>query len=110
MTGDNDWKSGNPDLLGAIRRQAYDELPGTNGDQRLLYSLLPIGVGSHGTYNLGDRDSSDPALVQLSLALQSAARAFADEVALGSVEAKAYLDSDALSILAGPELVEQSTR
>lgn len=100
MTGDNDIKEVNPDLLGTIRRRAWDNLPGGNGDQHLLYSHIPAGIGEHGTYNLGDQGSDDPALVRLSAALLSTARAFVDAVD-GSTTAADYLGTQLPRRLAG---------
>ncbi|MFK7984778.1 MAG: alpha/beta hydrolase family protein [Sandaracinaceae bacterium] len=109
-TGDHDFKEGNPELLPSIRRQTFDNLPGGAGTQRLLYSRLPVGVGGHGTYNLGDLESDEPRLQRLSLALTSVARAFFDATLRDEAAARAYLDSDAPRVLAGADDTEWSAR
>ena len=111
MTGENDLNPGNPGLFGSIRRDAYDHLPKFRG-HRLLYSLLPAGAGAgrHGTYNLADLDSPNVDVLNLSSALESAARAFADLHLRGDAAAAAYLDSSSLAILAGEGLVEVDTK
>ena len=103
LTGDNDIKPQNPDLLGSIRRQAWENLPGADGRQRLLYSHIPAGVGEHGSYNLGDAQSSDERLSRLSEALSSTVRAFLDAELKHSSEARDYLGSERPRSLAGTE-------
>jgi hypothetical protein len=103
MTGDNDINSGNDELTGPIRRRAWENLPGGNGDQFLLYSHLEEGVGAHPTYNLGDVRSGDPRLIDLSRALVSVARAFLDHIVRGDAAALEYLSSEHPAILAGSD-------
>lgn len=100
LTGVNDIKPDEPDLIGSIRREPFDFAP-ADGTHRLLYSLLPADVGAHGTYNLADRESSDPRLRRLSAALGSLALAFLDEHPKDDADAAAYLASDAPRLLAG---------
>jgi len=102
-TGVNDVKPDNPELLGSIRRQAWEKLPGGNGNQRLLYSLLPVGTGGHGTFNLDDINSTDMSVRRFSVALSSAARAFLDVEMKDSVRAAAYLASGDVDVLADAE-------
>lgn len=90
-----------PDLQPAIRRRTFENLPGGDGTQRLLFSNLPVGVGGHPSYNLEDRGSEDERLARLTDALMSAARAFADATLRDDPAAIAWLDSDAARILAG---------
>ena len=103
-TGDNDWKESNPDLYPEIRAQTYENLPDFDGQHRFLYSLLPIGTGGHGTYNLGDASSTDPQLLRLSLALSSSVRAFLDMHLLGSSDALEYINSENPLILSGRDI------
>ncbi|MBL9013755.1 MAG: hypothetical protein JNL83_06245 [Myxococcales bacterium] len=99
-TGTNDVKPDKPALTGAIRRIAYTKQP-ADGTHRLLYSNLPVGRGGHGTFNLGDLDSTDPEVARFSRALRSAVVAFLDANVKGKAEAAAYLTTDNVKILAG---------
>jgi hypothetical protein len=97
--GTNDVKPASPELTGAVRRQAFDLQP-AEGNRYLLYSNLEVGIGGHGTYDLGDFDSPGP-LADLSLALTSSVLAFLDAELNGSDAAKAWLASDKALLLAG---------
>lgn len=111
VTGDNDKKPQNPELLGSIRRRAYDDLPGADGRQRLMYSLLPEGVGGHGTYNLEDAASADERLTRLSAAAVSAVRAFLDaELRPNPETAVSYLDAAQPQVLADANTTEWEVR
>lgn len=99
-TGDIDVKPNSPTLTGPIRRMAYEKQP-ADGARRLLYSTLPLGVGGHGTFNLGDLGSRDERLARFSKALRSAVRAFLDANLKGSAVARVWLASDNARILAG---------
>jgi hypothetical protein len=99
-TGANDVKPNKPDLTGQVRRMVFDAQPG-DGERWLLYSNLEVGVGGHGTYNFGDRDSSDARLSRYSRALASAARAFLDATLRDDETARAWLESEAARVLAG---------
>lgn len=99
-TGDNDIKADKPDLLGKDRRIAYEKQP-ADGKRWMLYSKLPVGVGAHGSYDLGDIDSKDERLARLSAALLSSVRAFLDANVLGDPAAKAWLSTANAATLAG---------
>ncbi|MCC6623604.1 MAG: hypothetical protein IT385_20265 [Deltaproteobacteria bacterium] len=99
-TGENDVKPDKVELTGAIRRAGYPTQP-ADGKRLLLYSNLPVGVGGHGTYNLGDLESDDARLVRLSQAIASVARAFLDASLFDDAQAKAWLASDKADVLAG---------
>jgi hypothetical protein len=105
MTGNNDRNSGN-DLLGVVRRETWENLPGGNSNQYLFHSNLPEGVGRHVTYNLHDYQSDDLRVRDLSRALASVARAFLDHIVLGDPMGAAYLASTSPLILAGLEVTE----
>ncbi len=98
-TGTNDVKPASPELTGAVRRQAFDLQP-AEGNRYLLYSNLEVGIGGHGTYDLGDANSDGP-LADLSLALSASVLAFLDAELNGSDAAKAWLASDKALLLAG---------
>ncbi len=100
VTGINDVKPEEPLLTGPVRREPFDLAP-ADGTHRLLYSHLPVGVGAHGTYNLGDSMSSDPRLIRLSGAMVSLTLAHLDAYLEDDTEAAAYLDSEDALLLAG---------
>lgn len=101
-TGLNDDKpDDDPDLQPAIRRRTFENLPGADGAQRLLFSNLPVGVGGHSSYELRDRGSDDERVARLTEALMSAGRAFMDATLRGDEDATAWLESDAARVLAG---------
>jgi hypothetical protein len=99
-TGANDAKPNKPTLDGPNRRFSFTAQPG-DGTRRLLYSNLPIGVGEHGTYALGDATSSDERLARFSRALRSSVLAFLDANVKGDATAKAWLATDNAHVLAG---------
>lgn len=99
-TGTNDQKPLKPELTGAIRRVPFDAQP-ADGERWLLYSNLPVGVGEHGTYNLGGLDSPDERVKRLSFAISSATRAFLDAYVRDDAAAAAWLASDDARVLAG---------
>lgn len=99
MTGQNDAKPSQPLLTGPVRRLAFEKQP-ADGSRWLLYSTLPVGVGGHDSFNLGDASSSDVRLRKLSRALESAARAFLDAHVKNDAAARAWLDSDSARVLA----------
>ena len=99
-TGDNDVKPTKPNLLGSIRRIAYERQP-ADGARWLLYSKLAQGVGGHPTYNLEDLTSTDPRLQRISYALRSAVLAYLDAQLKGDAAAAAYLASGDVLTLAG---------
>lgn len=99
-TGSNDVKPDKPDLNGPVRRFPYTAQPG-DGTRWLLYSNLPVGVGAHGTFNLGDDGSSDERLARLSRALRSTVRAFLDAHLKEDAAAKAWLGTGNAKVLAG---------
>ncbi len=99
-TGTNDQKPNKPGLTGAVRRVPFDAQP-ADGERWLLYSNLPVGVGEHGTYNLGGLDSPDERVKRLSFAISSATRAFLDAYVRDDAAAAAWLASDAARVLAG---------
>lgn len=100
ITGDDDVKPEEPELVGPIRREPFDLAP-ADGTHRLLYSHLPEGVGAHGTYNLGDRESTDPRLLRLSGAMVSLTLAHLDAHLRDDAAAVAYVESDRALLLAG---------
>lgn len=106
-TGENDVKPNKPELTGAVRRMAFDLQP-TEGNRRLLYSKLPVGVGGHPTYNLEDATSSDERLTRFSRALRSSVVAFLDANVKGDATAKEWLASENARVLGGD--VDWSTR
>jgi len=97
-TGANDVKPSSPELDGPTRRIPFAAQPG-DGKRFMLFSSLAVGVGGHGSYNLGDTEG-DPRLVRLESAIQSAARAFLDAVLRDDSTAKTWLSSNAARILA----------
>ncbi|MEZ4393930.1 MAG: hypothetical protein R3A48_22890 [Polyangiales bacterium] len=100
LTGENDVKPDLPELTGPLRRRPHELAP-ADGSRRLLYSRLPVGVGGHGTFNLGDAESPDPRLVRLSAAIASTLLAFLDAQVKHDAAAAAYLASDRPRLLAG---------
>lgn len=100
LTGTNDVKPASPTLDGPVRRRPFD-LQHADGHRWLLYSQLPVGIGGHDTFNLGDRSSNDVRLSRLSRALQSAARAFLDAEVKQEPAARAWLESNQAATLAG---------
>ena len=99
-TGTNDQKPDKPELTGPIRRSWFPLQP-ADGKRILLYSNLAVGVGGHGTYNLGDVTSDDARLRRLSSAIASTARAFLDAALNDDAAARAWLASDNAATLAG---------
>jgi hypothetical protein len=99
-TGTNDIKPNKPTLDGPNRRFSFTAPPG-DGTRRLLYSNLPVGVGEHGTYALGDATSNDERLARFSRALRSSVLAFLDANVKGDATAKAWLATDNAHVLAG---------
>ena len=99
-TGDMDVKPDKPDLTGPVRRFPFTAQP-ADGKRWLLYSNLPLGVGAHGTFNLGDDASPDERLARFSRALRSTVRAFLDAHLKGDALASAWLASDDAKVLAG---------
>ena len=99
-TGDNDVKPDKPDLNGPVRRFPFTAQPG-DGTRWLLYSNLALGVGAHGTFNLGDDQSSDARLARLSRALRSVVRAFLDAHLKDDAAADAWLATTNAGVLAG---------
>jgi dienelactone hydrolase len=99
-TGGNDVKPGKPELTGEIRRLPFQAQPG-DGKRWLLYSNLAVGVGGHGTYNLGDLNSNDERVTRLSEAIASVTRAFLDAYLRDDAKARAWLDSGNAKVLAG---------
>jgi len=99
-TGTNDVKPNKLDLTGAVRREYFVAQP-ADDERWLLYSNLEVGVGGHGTYNLGDLDASDARLKRLSQAIASTARAFLDASLKDDAAARAWLDSNKARVLAG---------
>ncbi len=99
-TGDNDQKPDKPELTGPIRRAWFPFQP-ADGKRVLLYSNLAVGVGGHGTYNLGDITSDDARLRRLSGAIASVARAFLDASMNDDAAARAWLLTDNAATLAG---------
>ncbi len=100
VTGANDVKDKSPGLTGPVRRTPFDKQP-ADGARWLLYSNLPVGVGGHGSYNLGDIASNDTRLVRLSRAVRSSVLAFLDAKVRGNAAAALWLSSDAARVLAG---------
>ena len=100
MTGDNDVKSDNPGLNGAVRRMAFDLQP-ADGARRLLFSRLPRGVGGHETFDLEDLGDPDPRVARLSLALRSTMLAFLDATVRQDPAAVSWLASDRGPRIAG---------
>ena len=99
-TGDMDVKPDKPDLTGPVRRFPFTAQP-ADGKRWLLYSNLPVGVGGHGTFNLGDDSSSDERLARFSRALRSTVRAFLDAHLKNDALAVAWLATDNAKVLAG---------
>jgi hypothetical protein len=99
-TGQNDVKPLKPTLNGPVRRRPFETQP-ADGQRRLLYSNLAVGVGGHGTYNLEDEGSPDGRLARLSRAIGSVARAFLDASLRGDAAADAWLASANARVLAG---------
>ncbi len=99
-TGQNDAQPDKPEIDGPNRRFGFTAQP-ADGTRRLLYSNLPIGVGGHTTYALGDANSSDARLARFSRALRSAVLAFLDANVRGDAAAKAWLETENAKVLAG---------
>jgi dienelactone hydrolase len=99
-TGQNDVQPDKPEIDGPNRSFAFTAQPG-DGSRRFLYSNLPIGVGGHTTYGLGDATSTDARLARFSRALRSAVLAFLDANVRGDAAAKAWLATDNAKVLAG---------
>ncbi len=99
-TGTNDVKPDKLDLNGPVRREYFVAQP-ADDERWLLYSNLEVGVGGHGTYNLGDLDASDARLKRLSQAIASTARAFLDATLKDDAAARAWLESNKARVLAG---------
>lgn len=99
-TGTHDVKPNKPELTGEVRRRHFDLVPG-DGQRRLLYSNLPVGVGGHDTYHLGDLDSADARLARFTDALVSTVLAFLDASLSDDATAATWLASDNARVLAG---------
>ena len=99
-TGTNDQKPLKPELTGAIRRLPFEAQP-ADSERWLLYSNLAVGIGGHGTYNLGDLDSRDERVQRLSAAIASSALAVLDAHLRDDARARAWLASDDARVLAG---------
>lgn len=100
LTGTNDVKPTKPELTGLIRRFPFTAQP-ADGQRKLLYSNLPVGVGGHPTYNLEDLTSTDERVVRLSRAIRSSVLAFFDAHARGDASAVAWLATNNAKVLAG---------